>query len=147
MHVCKNPTTDHILSQISPMFIIFLNIHFNIVLQWVSYGTRKQSVKTGPWPDQRGVRSGFGKGLRASRRGGACYRPLPAPDITPRWFGKDSALTDRFQYLRPFWRVWFTHRPVDGGSDGIRNIGKLLLGYVALQPRRWPSLYSSSWKP
>jgi hypothetical protein len=32
-----------------------------------------------------------------------------------------------------------THSPDDGGSKDLCNVGKLLLDYTALQPRRQPS--------
>jgi hypothetical protein len=35
-----------------------------------------------------------------------------------------------------------THRPDDGGSKHLRNVGKLLPDYMAEQPRRQPSSYS-----
>jgi hypothetical protein len=41
----------------------------------------------------------------------------------------------------------FLHRPDDGGSKNLWNVGKLLPDYTALQPRRQPPLYSSSWEP
>jgi hypothetical protein len=37
--------------------------------------------------------------------------------------------------------------PDDGGSKYLRNIGKLLPDYTALQPRRQPSSYSPPWEP
>jgi hypothetical protein len=37
-----------------------------------------------------------------------------------------------------FW-VAATHRPDDGGSKDLWNVGKLLPDYTALQPRRQPS--------
>jgi hypothetical protein len=33
------------------------------------------------------------------------------------------------------------HRPDDGGSKDLRNVGKLLPDYTVLQPRRQPSSY------
>jgi hypothetical protein len=36
----------------------------------------------------------------------------------------------------------FTHRPDDGGSKDLWNVGKLLPAYTALQPIRQPSSYS-----
>jgi hypothetical protein len=38
------------------------------------------------------------------------------------------------------------HRPDDGGSKDLWNVGKLLPDYTALQPRRRPS-YSPPWEP
>jgi hypothetical protein len=38
------------------------------------------------------------------------------------------------------------HRPDDGGSKNIWNVGKLLPDYTALQPRRQPSSYSPPWE-
>jgi hypothetical protein len=34
-----------------------------------------------------------------------------------------------------------THRPDDGGSKQLRNVGKLLPDYTAQQPRRQPSSF------
>jgi hypothetical protein len=34
-----------------------------------------------------------------------------------------------------------------GGSKDLWNVGKLLPDYMALQPRRQPSLYSPPWEP
>jgi hypothetical protein len=39
------------------------------------------------------------------------------------------------------------HRPDDGGSKILWNIGKLTPDYTAQQPRRQPSSYSSPWEP
>jgi hypothetical protein len=39
------------------------------------------------------------------------------------------------------------HRPDDGGSKDLWNVGKLLPDYTALQPRRQPSSYSPPWEP
>jgi hypothetical protein len=39
------------------------------------------------------------------------------------------------------------HRPDDGGSKDLWNVGKLLPDYTALQPRRQPSSNSPSWEP
>jgi hypothetical protein len=36
-----------------------------------------------------------------------------------------------------------SHCPDDGGSKHLSNVGKLLLGYMLLQPRRQPSSYLS----
>jgi hypothetical protein len=38
------------------------------------------------------------------------------------------------------------HRPDDGGSKDLRNVGKLLPDYTVLQPRRQPSSYSPPWE-
>jgi hypothetical protein len=43
--------------------------------------------------------------------------------------------------------LMITHRPDDGGSTDLWNVGKLLPDYTALQPRRQPSSYSPSWEP
>jgi hypothetical protein len=40
-----------------------------------------------------------------------------------------------------------THRPDDGGSKDLWNVGTLLPDYTALQPRRQPSSYSPPWEP
>jgi hypothetical protein len=37
-------------------------------------------------------------------------------------------------------------RPDDGGSKDLRNVGKLLPDYTAIQPRIQPSLYSPTWE-
>jgi hypothetical protein len=42
--------------------------------------------------------------------------------------------------------LWL-QRPDDGGSKDLRNVGKLLPDYTALQPRRQPSSYSPPWEP
>jgi hypothetical protein len=39
-----------------------------------------------------------------------------------------------------------THRPDDGGSKYLWNVGKLLPDYTPLQPRRQPSSYSPPWE-
>jgi hypothetical protein len=39
------------------------------------------------------------------------------------------------------------HRPDDGGSKHLWNVGKLLSDYTVLQPRRQPSSYSPPWEP
>jgi hypothetical protein len=38
-------------------------------------------------------------------------------------------------------------RPDDGGSKVLRNVGKFLPDYTALQPRRQPSSYQPQWEP
>jgi hypothetical protein len=38
-------------------------------------------------------------------------------------------------------------RPDDGGSKDLWNVGKLLLDYTVLEPRRQPSSYSPPWEP
>jgi hypothetical protein len=58
-----------------------------------------------------------------------------------------SALADCFLYLKPIARARLTHRPGDGGSKDLWNVGKLLPDYTALQPRRQPSSYSPPWEP
>jgi hypothetical protein len=40
-----------------------------------------------------------------------------------------------------------THRPDDGGSKYLWNVGKRLLDYMAEHPRRQSSLYSPLWEP
>jgi hypothetical protein len=40
-----------------------------------------------------------------------------------------------------------TYRPDDGGSKDLRNGGKLLPDYMALQPWRQPISYSPPWEP
>jgi hypothetical protein len=40
-----------------------------------------------------------------------------------------------------------THRPGDGGSKDLWNVGKLLPDFTALQSRRQPSSYSPPWEP
>jgi hypothetical protein len=47
-----------------------------------------------------------------------------------------GALADWFLYLKPFAHAGLTHRPDDGGSKDLWNVGKLLPDYTALQPRR-----------
>jgi hypothetical protein len=49
------------------------------------------------------------------------------------------------RWLRPHARL--THRPDDGGSKDLWNVGKRLPDYTALQPRRQPSSYSPPWEP
>jgi hypothetical protein len=39
------------------------------------------------------------------------------------------------------------HRPDDGGSKYLWNVGKLLPDYTVLQPRRQQSSYSPPWEP
>jgi hypothetical protein len=39
------------------------------------------------------------------------------------------------------------HRPDDGGSKYLWDVGKRLPDYMALQPRRQQSSYSQSWEP
>jgi hypothetical protein len=39
--------------------------------------------------------------------------------------------------------ISFAHRPHDGDSKDLWNVGKLLPDYTALQPRRQPSSYST----
>jgi hypothetical protein len=41
-------------------------------------------------------------------------------------------------YLKSFIRSQLTHRPDDGGSKDLWNVGKLLPDYTALQPKRQP---------
>jgi hypothetical protein len=41
----------------------------------------------------------------------------------------------------------FTHRPDDGGSKDLWNVGKFLPDYMVLQPRRQQSSYSPPWEP
>jgi hypothetical protein len=61
-------------------------------------------------------------------------RPIPTPfPIGP---AKVSALADWFLFLKPFPRARLSHRPDDGGSKNLWNIGKLLPDYTALQLRR-----------
>jgi hypothetical protein len=40
-----------------------------------------------------------------------------------------------------------THRPNDGGSKHLWNVGKLLLDYTEQEPRRLSSSYSPPWEP
>jgi hypothetical protein len=72
-----------------------------------------------------------------------------------------SGRSDRFQWRSPAlmeegdhsicWRTrgqnCFCHRPNDGGSKHLWNIGKLLPDYMVLQPRRQPSSYLPHWEP
>jgi hypothetical protein len=58
-----------------------------------------------------------------------------------------SALADCFLHLKPIRRARLTHRPDDGGSKVLWNVGKLLPDYTALQPRRQPSSYSPPSEP
>jgi hypothetical protein len=40
-----------------------------------------------------------------------------------------------------------THRPDDGGSKDLRNVGELIPVYTELKPRRQPSSCSLPWEP
>jgi hypothetical protein len=66
----------------------------------------------------------------------------PIPTIFPTGPVMVSALADWFPLLEPFPRARLTHRPDDGGSKDLWNVGELLPDYTALQPRRQPSLLS-----
>jgi hypothetical protein len=44
-------------------------------------------------------------------------------------------------FVRRFIFLSFIHRPDDGGSKDLWNVGKSLPDYTALQPRRQPSTY------
>jgi hypothetical protein len=44
-------------------------------------------------------------------------------------------------------KVRLTHRPDDGGSKNLWNVGKLLPDYTVQQPRRRSSSYSPPWEP
>jgi hypothetical protein len=61
-----------------------------------------------------------------------------SPIGTPKF----SALADWVLYLGPFPNTRLTHRPDDGGSKDLWNVGTLLPDYTVLQPRRQPS---SNW--
>jgi hypothetical protein len=50
------------------------------------------------------------------------------------------------RYL-PSFRAQLTHRPNDGGSKLLWNVGQYLPDYTVLHPRRQPSSYSSPWEP
>jgi hypothetical protein len=50
-------------------------------------------------------------------------------------------LTDWFVYLKPIPHTQLTHHLHDRGSKYLWNTGKLLPDYMALQPRRHPSLF------
>jgi hypothetical protein len=73
--------------------------------------------------------------------------PRPIPTLFPTGPAKVSALADWFLYLKQFPRARFTHRPDDGGSKDLWNVGKLLPDYTALQPRKQPSSFSPRWEP
>jgi hypothetical protein len=65
--------------------------------------------------------------------------------------------TTVFQRIKQIWKQKLettlaeyhltTHRPDDGGSKYLWNVGKLLPDYTALQPRRHPSSYSPPREP
>jgi hypothetical protein len=55
-------------------------------------------------------------------------------------------LADWFLYLKSIPRAQLTHRPDDGRSKDLWNVGKLLPDYTALQPRRQPSSNSPPWE-
>jgi hypothetical protein len=44
-------------------------------------------------------------------------------------------------WVVPIFRAHLTYRPDDGGSTDLRNVGKVIPVYTALQPRRQPSSY------
>jgi hypothetical protein len=80
-----------------------------------------------------------------------CFLLAPRPRLIltpfPTGLAKVSALADWFPYLKPCPHMRLTHRPDDGGSKDLWNVGKLLPDYMALQPGRQPSLYSPLWEP
>jgi hypothetical protein len=58
------------------------------------------------------------------------------------WVVAPCSLVEVCQRFRgPIPRAQLTHRPDDGGSKDLWNVGKLLPDYTALQPRRQPSSY------
>jgi hypothetical protein len=59
------------------------------------------------------------------------------PLSTGQWVS--SALTDSFLYRKAIPRARLTHRPDDGGSKVLWNVGRLLPDYMAQRPRRQPS--------
>jgi hypothetical protein len=61
------------------------------------------------------------------------HRILPP---LPHWSDQGFIMLDRFAYLKPIPRARLTHRPDDGGSKDLWNIGKLLSDYMAQYPRR-----------
>jgi hypothetical protein len=69
--------------------------------------------------------------------------------MTVFWVVAPCSLVEVFQRFRGPCSGWWvvTHRPDDGGSKDLWNVGKLLPDYTALQPRRKPSSYSPPWEP
>jgi hypothetical protein len=62
------------------------------------------------------------------------------------WFVALCSLIEVFQHFRGPCSLHH-HHPDDGGSKDLRNVGKLLPDYTALQPRRQPSSCSLPWEP
>jgi hypothetical protein len=66
------------------------------------------------------------------------------PVMAVFWVVALCSLVEVYQRFRgPF---CLHHRPDDGGSKNLWNVGKLLQDYTALQPRRQPSSYSPPWE-
>jgi hypothetical protein len=63
------------------------------------------------------------------------------------WVVAPCCLVELYRYLGPFPSARLTHRPDDGGSNDLWNVGITLPDYTVLQPRRQPSSYSPPWKP
>jgi hypothetical protein len=57
------------------------------------------------------------------------------------------ALCNLVEVYRRFRGACCLHRPVDGGSKYLWNVGNLLPDYTAQQPRKQLSSYSPPWEP
>jgi hypothetical protein len=68
------------------------------------------------------------------------HPPFPDPDL-PHRFGRALPCWTCSPLCPWISRARLTHRPDDGGSTDLRNAGKLIPVYTALQPRRQPSSY------
>jgi hypothetical protein len=85
------------------------------------------------------------------------YNPFTLLKMTVFWVVAPCSLVEVYQRThRPddggskdLWNVGklLTHRPDDGGSKDLWNVGKLLPDYTVLQPRRQSSSYSLPWEP
>jgi hypothetical protein len=63
---------------------------------------------------------------------------LSSPDLHSlhHWSSQGSTLSDWFPFLKTVPCIWLTHRPDDGGSTKLWNIGRLVPDYTVQHPRR-----------
>jgi hypothetical protein len=61
------------------------------------------------------------------------------------WIVAPYSLVDVYRHIRGTYCLH--HRPDDGGSKGLWNVGKRLPDYTAQHPRRQPSSDSPQWEP
>jgi hypothetical protein len=74
----------------------------------------------------------------------SAIRPLPHPSLAiPHWSARSTWLL----YNQLPFRARLTHRPDDGGSTHLWNVGRHRFDYTAVYPRRLWISYSLPWEP